>query len=168
MTLLGSREHQSPPRPALERVTYDEAALAREPAWSADGRSVVYVSNRAGNADLWKQRIGDPNPERLTASEFDETQPAWSPDGQLIVFRSERDGGGLYLMRADGGAQRLISPFGYEPRWSPDGTHILFKRSAVLPDLPTVYVVGLDGRPPRPLRPDVTRSIHDASDGLAS
>ena len=45
--------------------------------------------------------------------------------------------------------------FGYEPLWSPDGTLILFKRTVVLPDLPTFYVVGLDGQPPRPLRPDV-------------
>ena len=39
--------------------------------------------------------------------------------------------------------------------WSPDGTRILFKRSVVLPDLPTIEVVGLDGKPPRPVRPDV-------------
>jgi Tol biopolymer transport system component len=139
----------------LERVTYDEAALPRDPAWSSDGNSVVYSSNRNGSADLWKQRIGSPDAERLTSSEFDETQPAWSPDGQWIAFRSERNRGGLYVMRAGGEAQRMVSPFGYEPRWSPDGTHILFKRSAVLPNLPDVYVVGLDGRPPRPLRPDV-------------
>ena len=155
ISVLWRTEEQTPPRRALQRVTYEEAALARDPAWSADGRSVVYVSNRGGSADLWKQHVGNPDPERLTTSEFDETQPAWSPDGAWIVFRSERDRGGLYAMRADGGAPRMVSPFGYEPRWSPDGTHILFKRSAVLPDLPTVYVVALDGRPPRPLRPDV-------------
>ena len=49
----------------------------------------------------------------------------------------------------------MVSGFGYEPRWSPDSTQILFKRSEILPDLPTIYVVGLDGRPPRPLRPEV-------------
>jgi Tol biopolymer transport system component len=82
------------------------------------------------------------------------------------VFRSERDGGGLYVIPASsGGGERIVSNFGYEPMWSSDGTLILFKRSAVLPDLPTLYVVGLDGKPPRPVRPDVLgqfNSLHAA------
>ena len=59
----------------------------------------------------------------------------------------------------------IVSSFGYEPIWSPDGTLILFKRSAVLPDLPTIYVVGLDGKPPRSVRPDLLaqfRALHAA------
>ena len=71
----------------------------------------------------------------------------------------------MYVIPANGGVERIVSTFGYEPVWSPDGTLILFKRSAVLPDLPTLYVVGLDGKPPRPVRPDVLgqfRSLHAA------
>jgi Tol biopolymer transport system component len=153
------------PRRTLERITYDAAALPREAAWAPDGRWLVYASDRAGNADLWKQRVGEPDPIRLTTSNANESQPQWSPDGSSIVFRSERDGGGLYVIRASGGVERLVSTFGYEPRWSPDSTLILFKRSMVLPDIPTIYVVGLDGKPPRPVRPDVLgqfRSLHAA------
>jgi Tol biopolymer transport system component/DNA-binding winged helix-turn-helix (wHTH) protein len=159
----------SAPRPqptrTLQRVTFDEAALPRDAAWAPGGQWVVYASDRSGNADIWKQRVGDPDPIRLTASDHNESQPQWSPDGQAIVFRSERDGGGLYVIPASGGVERLISNFGYEPVWSPDGTLVLFKRSEVLPDLPTIYVVGLDGKPPRPVRPDVLgqfRSLHAA------
>lgn len=129
--------------------------MPRDAAWAPDGQRVVFASDRSGKADLWTQRIGDPEPVRLTASAANESQPQWSPDGSSIVFRSERDGGGLYVVPASGGPERLVSSFGYEPQWSPDGTHILFRRSAVLPDLPMMYVVGLDGRPPRPVRPDV-------------
>jgi Tol biopolymer transport system component len=46
-----------------------------------------------------------------------------------------------------------------------DGTLILFKRSVILPGLPTIHVVGLDGKPPRPVRPDVLgqfSSLHAA------
>jgi Tol biopolymer transport system component/DNA-binding winged helix-turn-helix (wHTH) protein len=154
-TFLRPGTSQPEPRRTLQRITYDEAALPRDASWSADGRWIVYTSDAAGNADLWKQRVGDPDPVPLTRSPFNETQPAWSPDGRQIAFRSERDGGGLYMIPAEGGAERMISSFGYEPSWSPDSTRILFKRSDVLPDLPTMYVVGLDGKPPQPVRPDV-------------
>jgi Tol biopolymer transport system component/DNA-binding winged helix-turn-helix (wHTH) protein len=153
------------PRRTLQRITYDEAALPRDAAWAPDGQWLVFTNDRAGNADLWKQRPGDPDAVRLTTSEANESQPRWSPDGQSIVFRSERDGGGLYVIPANGGVERMVSTFGYEPVWSPDGTLILFKRSVVLPDLPTMYVVGVDGKPPRPVRPDVLgqfRSLHAA------
>jgi Tol biopolymer transport system component/DNA-binding winged helix-turn-helix (wHTH) protein len=153
------------PRRTLHRITYDEATLPRDASWAPDGQWIVYASDRGGNADLWKQRLGDPDPVRLTSSEANESQPQWSPDGQSIVFRSEREGGGLYVVSASGGGERMLSSVGYEPRWSPDGTRILFRRSAVIPDLPTIYVVGLDGRPPRPVRPDVLggfSSLHAA------
>ena len=165
MTFLRSETPRSEPRRTLQRITYDETALPRDASWSADGQWIVYTSDAAGNADLWKQRLGDPDPIRLTTSEFNETQPDWSPDGRSIVFRSERDGGGLYVIPAEGGAERMISSFGYEPLWSPDSTRIMFKRSDVLPDLPTIYVVGLDGKPPQPVRPDVLgqfMSLHAA------
>jgi Tol biopolymer transport system component/DNA-binding winged helix-turn-helix (wHTH) protein len=155
VTLLRPEPPRAEPRPILQRITYDEAALPRDAAWAPDGQWIVYSSDAAGNADLWKQRLGDPDPIRLTSSEYNETQPDWSPDGQSIVFRSEREGGGLYMIPASGGVERIISRFGYEPLWSSDSTRIIFKRSDVLPDLPTIYLVGLDGKPPQPVRPDV-------------
>lgn len=142
-------------RRTLHRVTYDDPFLPREASWAPDGQSIVFVSNRDGKADLWKQHIGDADPVRLTTSEANKSQPEWSPDGRSIVFRSERDGGGLYIIPADGGSERMVSSFGYEPRWSPDSSQILFKRSAILPDLPNLYLVRLDGKPPTPFRPEV-------------
>jgi len=155
VTVLDRDRAVSGPRRTLSRITYDEATVPRDASWSPDGRWIVYASDRTGQADLWKQRPGDPDPVRLTASDADESQPQWSPDGNWIVFRSERDGGSLRVIPADGGVERIVSSFGYEPQWSPDGTLILFKRTVVLPDLPSFYVVGLDGRPPRPARADL-------------
>ena len=66
--LLRSAPGRVEPRRALQRVTYDEAGLPRDAAWAPDGRWLVYASDRAGNADLWKQRPGDPDPVRLTTS----------------------------------------------------------------------------------------------------
>ena len=155
LALLRAPDPTPQPRRTLQRVTYGEAALPRDAAWAPDGQWVVYASDMAGSGNLWKQRVGDPDPVRLATGEANVSQPQWSPAGDSIVFRSERDGGGLYVIPSGGGAARIVSNFGYEPRWSPDGTLILFKRTAVIPNLPTYYVVGLDGKPPRPVRPDV-------------
>lgn len=156
--LRSTRSPEEPPR-VLERVTFDDAAVARESAWSPDGEWVVYASDRSGNLDLWRQRLGDPNPVPLTMSEAGDSQPDWSPDGRWIVFRSERDGGGLFVMPAGGGHQRRIAAFGYHPRWSPEGTSILFTRSGPVPGPAGVYVVGTDGRPPRPVAPELVGGL---------
>jgi len=155
VTLLRTDEPRPERGRVLQRVTYDEAALPRDAASAPDGDWIVYASDAGGNANLWKQRIGDPDPIRVTSGNSNDTQPDWSPDGRSIVFRSDRGGGGLYVIPAAGGVERMISSFGFEPRWSPDSTRIIFKRSDVLPDLPAIYVVGLDGKPPQPVRPDV-------------
>jgi Tol biopolymer transport system component/DNA-binding winged helix-turn-helix (wHTH) protein len=152
----GGREGPHPVTPpALQRLTYDSISQPGDASWSPDGQAIVFASDRAGNSDLWILRIGEPDPVRLTISDTGESQPQWSPDGRTIVFRSEQDGGGLYVMPAAGGPARMISSFGYEPRWSPDSNWILFTRSLILPGLPALYVVGLDAKPPQPVRPEV-------------
>jgi Tol biopolymer transport system component/DNA-binding winged helix-turn-helix (wHTH) protein len=122
-----------------------------QPTWSPDGRWIAYSSDRAGNSDIWAQPIAQENPVRLTNSTANDWQPAWSPDDKYIAFRSERDGGGLFVVPARGGAERMISNFGYRPQWSPDGSTILFDgplRSASIIST-ELYLVALDGTPPR-------------------
>src|SRR5881394_3652547 len=40
----------------------------REPAWTSDGSSLVFSSDRAGNFDLWKVPAQGGEAERLTSS----------------------------------------------------------------------------------------------------
>ena len=37
----------------------DGRTAAWNPTWSRDGRTLFYVSNRAGSMDVWQQRIAD-------------------------------------------------------------------------------------------------------------
>lgn len=49
------------------------------------------------------------------------------------------------------GTNEGLCPFGYRPRWSPDGTRILFQTTFLrfISEPPRLYVVALDGNPPR-------------------
>src|SRR5207248_2325657 len=94
---------------------------------SPDGKSFVFVSDSAGNSDIYLKRVDGQNASNLTKdSSADDTQPAFSPDGERIAFRSERNGGGIFVMGASGESVRRLTDFGFNPAWSPDGTEIVF------------------------------------------
>ena len=143
--------NRPPPPSHVWQLTFD-AGLESEPSWSPDGHLIAYSSDRSGNFDIWVQPAGEGNAVRVTTSSAHDWQPDWSPDGSRLVFRSERDGGGLFVVPVLGGSERKVSSFGYRPRWSSDGKQILFYSSLLRynsMEIPKVYVVGLDGRPPR-------------------
>ena len=140
----------SPPRKLWQLTS--GPGLESEPTFSPDGRMIAYSSDRSGNFDIWVRPIGEGDAVRVTNSPAHDWQPDWAPDGNRIVFRSERDVGGLFVVPVLGGNERKVSSFGYRPRWSPDGKQILFYSSIVqinTIEIPKLYVVGLDGEPPR-------------------
>jgi Tol biopolymer transport system component len=73
----------------------DGRTAAWNPTWSRDGRTVFYVSNRAGSMDLWQQRIAEDGrpvgaPAVLTPG-LGLTSAAFSRDGtQLAYGRGDR------------------------------------------------------------------------------
>jgi eukaryotic-like serine/threonine-protein kinase len=112
---------------------------------SPDGRSFLYVSDSAGNPDIFLQRIGGHNPLNLTSdSPARDTEPAFSPDGNLIGFRSERNGGGIFLMGATGESVRRLTDFGFAADWAPDGKRIVVSTEPVVDPY---YRESSDGEP---------------------
>jgi len=148
--------------PRLTQVTFD-GGVQRDPAWSPDGRTIVYASDRAGNLDLYFVTAANSPPVRVTSNAADESQPDWSPDGTSLAFRSEQDGGGIFVMPAAGGEPRRIASFGYYPRWSPDGSRILF-REALVGMGSRAFVVRSGGTDaPVAVRPELVSRFHRAS-----
>lgn len=82
-----------------------------EPAWSPDGTTIAFSSNRAGgNFDIWSMRADGSDLRRLTSADENDINPEWSPDGRMIAFTSARDGNlEVYVMLADGTAQTNLT-----------------------------------------------------------
>ena len=106
------------------------------PAWTPDGKHIVFTSNRAGILDLYEIDADGQNERQLT-DDGQVVAPAVSPDGRRIAFTGHRSGYGpdLYVARADGSnAQRLGAHTRLAesaPAWSPDGVRLAFSRHAV-------------------------------------
>ena len=101
---------------------------SESPAISRDSHTVAYSSDRAdsGNLDIFLQHLPGGRPIRLTHDQSRDRDPSLSPNGSVIAFRSERDGGGIYLVDAAAGSERLVAPRGRNPVISPDGKNLLF------------------------------------------
>jgi TolB protein len=75
--------------------------LDYNPAWSPDGRWIVFTSERDGSPDLYKVDLDTSRVTRLTNHAMYEDQAAVSPDGKRIVFVSTREGGTADLWTLD-------------------------------------------------------------------
>jgi Tol biopolymer transport system component len=130
------------------------------PAWSRDGRSIVFVSWRDGNGEIYVMDAEGGEARNLTRHPAKDVRPAWSPDGRRIAFVSHRDGQSeVYVMEADGSEKRNLTRNAardVDPVWSPDGRRIAFVRghlkSKTVPGLGVhryysygLYVVNADG-----------------------
>src|ERR1051325_6437536 len=126
---------------------YDELL----PAWSPDGRSLVFVSKRRSDFDRdnnWDLYVMDAVPgavaRQLTTFEGPdndpdtESRPAWSPDGRSIAYLQGGPPKLIYygiqkltVVPAAGSTPRVLTAAldrsVANPTWSPDGTAILFQ-----------------------------------------
>jgi Tol biopolymer transport system component len=87
---------------------YDEETTWKaRPAWSPDGRRVVYSSylGRQWN-QLWLMTADGGDPLQLTYGDFDATNPRWAPDGRRIAYISNEGGNtSLWMVDVPGGAR---------------------------------------------------------------
>ncbi len=117
-----------------------------QPAWSPDGRRIVFVSARHATRDssraqdLFVIDADGGEPERITPERWEVALPAWSPDGSSIAFLGDLDAedpprnSRLWVLPAAGGTPQCLTEAldrdltiaeTAAPVWSADGTTIV-------------------------------------------
>jgi len=118
-------------------------AINIQPRISPDGKTIVFISDRKGQNNLWLMDADGGNPRPVfTDNSVRVSMPAWTPDGQYIVVQRQSvgpggggGGSGIWMYHKDGGSGvELIS--GREQRgagWptlSRDGKYLYFQVTA--------------------------------------
>ena len=91
------------------------------PAWAPDGDTLVYVTERDGNPEIYLLATDkDDPPLRLTTNEAADSHPVWSPGGNRIAFVSNIHGQTeIFVMDSDGSNQQRLT-HNDAPDHSPD------------------------------------------------
>jgi serine/threonine protein kinase len=129
-----------PAWPAGEKRPEPEALIAStrddvSPSWSADGKKIVFESNRSGSQEIWSVSANGQDAVQLTSFGGPPVgSPRYSPDGSKVAFDSRKFGNAdIFVVGASGGqATRLTTgPASHTlPAWSADGNWIYYSSDA--------------------------------------
>lgn len=125
-----------------------------QPAWSDDGRFIVFTSARTGEGDLYL--LDTSNPSALTQltsfSDGPEWYPTWAPGSTRLAFvrHTPTAGDHIYIMADPAKPKELTqltnwSSIQTKPSWSPDGTRLAFYANQEDKERYDLYVI--DAKP---------------------
>lgn len=148
----------------LQRVTRDRPEegghpIAMSPAWSPDGRRVVYTSFRSGLPRVYELNLD--TGERRSVPEFmsgDFITPTFLPDGERIAFAvnaGRQSGIFTYNIRQQCCVEEIMRGRWEDisPTFSPDGSQFAFNSNRLGVGAPQIYRMPLRGGQPTIVSP---------------
>jgi Tol biopolymer transport system component len=118
-------------------LTANSPAFDADAKWSADGRSIAFMSDRVtrtnteADMEVFVMGAKGERPRRITHNSVYEQNPVWSPDGRRLALTrcTEYPVCDIWVINVDRPRERRLttSPgLEFQPAWSPDGRTILF------------------------------------------
>lgn len=114
----------------VRNLTNSSGAHDKLPAWSPDGASIAFISDKSGEEEIYviAQDGAKPAEQLTTGGQAMRYQPAWSPDSKLIAF-SDKDGKVYVLTVADKQIKQVADSrrgLVQDYTWSPKGNFLAF------------------------------------------
>ncbi|MGH8161976.1 MAG: S41 family peptidase [Gammaproteobacteria bacterium] len=118
---------------SIVNITHSPGAMDRDPAWSPDGKSIAYFSDRDGEYDLYvrpQNGVGPVKKVKLGQNDAFYYNLTWSPDSKKLVFNDQKDQ--LWLVNLASGnphpVKIALNSFdsNFDASWSPDSRWLAF------------------------------------------
>lgn len=168
-TLTSPRSLVSPRSPGAKAVSIDDlftSARSDSAAWSADGKTVIYTSDRGGRINIWSRSVTGGVAHQLSNADMRQGGIAATPDGKSILFNADKGGRqvfDLYALPMAGGdpvnltATDDVSETGAIP--SPDGRFLAFAQRVATAPSYDIAIFDMASSKARQL-------THEATDGI--
>jgi len=122
----------------VKNITQSSGSFDREPAWSPDGTTVAFWSDKGGEYNIYLHEPGtDSEPQKLTGrTQGFGYKLYWSPDSKHLAFIDETNT--IYMVNADNGDVTEVGNTvwnishngrtNYPITWSPDSRWVAFTK----------------------------------------